>query len=345
VLDDGQLPASVDGVIAMDAAVSLRLAGRYPGTPQVFVAHSTFYDLQSPPQLPGLVATAVALNDRVATRLGSLGLRPPIVRLRQPVDVQWFRPGSPLPERPRRALLLSNRIGARRDAVRTALERRGMAVEEVGAGGSLTTDPRAALLRADVVIGYGRSVLEGMACGRAVIVYDHRGGDGWVTSESYPRLESEGFAGAAIPKVLDPRRFDELLAAYDPAMGAVNADLIVLHHKASHHAEALVGLFDGRLEPAEPPGALDEMARLVRLQYRAQEEALAANRRAAAQGTKCTHFQLEAERLQREAARFQREAVRLQERNEQLEQLANSPRVRIVTALPSLRRRNSSTSE
>ena len=39
---------------------------------------------------------------------------------------------------------------------------------------------------ADIVVGYGRSVLEAMAMGRAAYVWDHAGGDGWVTPETYP---------------------------------------------------------------------------------------------------------------------------------------------------------------
>ena len=34
-----------------------------------------------------------------------------------------------------------------------------------------------------------------MACGRAAFVYDAYGYEGWVTSESYGRLEARGFDG------------------------------------------------------------------------------------------------------------------------------------------------------
>ena len=53
-------------------------------------------------------------------------------------------------------------------------------------------DPVATIAEADIVVGKGRAVLEAMSCGRAAFVYDAFGGDGWVTAESYPRLEADG---------------------------------------------------------------------------------------------------------------------------------------------------------
>src|SRR4051812_28835589 len=59
------LPAEPDVLLVQDGAVACDLAARHPTVPQVFVAHSDIFDLQLPPQLPGLVAAVVALYDRV----------------------------------------------------------------------------------------------------------------------------------------------------------------------------------------------------------------------------------------------------------------------------------------
>ena len=66
VLSRRALPGACDLVIASDAATCHELAGRYPGTPQVFRATSDLYDVSLPPNLPGVTSVVVALSERLA---------------------------------------------------------------------------------------------------------------------------------------------------------------------------------------------------------------------------------------------------------------------------------------
>ena len=104
----GPLPDRCDAVLVQDAICACQLAERYPGTPQVFVAHSTVHDVQLPPQVPGLCPAAVAMNDRVAARLRALAVAPRVARLRQPVDLDVFGPRVPPRARAARVLALGN---------------------------------------------------------------------------------------------------------------------------------------------------------------------------------------------------------------------------------------------
>src|SRR3954467_367378 len=63
--DESELPRECDGVLVQDTVMALELAARY-AAPQVFVSHGTVQDLAMAPQLPGLTAAVVAMNDRVA---------------------------------------------------------------------------------------------------------------------------------------------------------------------------------------------------------------------------------------------------------------------------------------
>ena len=111
-----------------------------------------------------------------------------------------------------------------------------------------------------------------MACGRAAFVYDWSGGDGWVTPDSYPALEADGFAGRG-EAVLDAAGLAAALGNYDRTMGAVNRDLVVAHHRANVHVQELVEIFRRLVPPADRPVApYTEMARLVRLEWRARAE-------------------------------------------------------------------------
>ena len=257
---EDELGAAPDRVLANSADVAYDLAARWPGVPQAYVCHAEVFDLQVPPQLPGVVGALVVLHDRTGRWAGALAAGHEVVRLRQPVDLARFAPRGATRERPRRVLLLGNYArGDRRALVEEAARRAGA---EAVTTGSLTTSadrPEEAIALADVVVGKGRVVVEALACGRAAYVYDHNGGDGWVTPETYATLEADNFGGQATGLRIDADRLAADLAAYRPSMGRDNRDLAVRHHSAIHHAEALVALLAG-LGPAPPPAPPERAA-------------------------------------------------------------------------------------
>ncbi len=274
--DIESLPAGCDVILVQDAVTSHLLAARYPDTPQVFVSHGIGLDVSLPPQLPGLVSTVVAMNDRVKSRAEAAAAGHRVVRLRQPIDLDRFSPRAPIQPQARRVLLLGNYLrGPRRDALLGICAELELECLQIGAHGKAShTHPEIALADADIVVGYGRSALEGMASGRAVYVYDHSGGDGWVTPASYPLLEANGFAGTATGDAIDRERLRADLRAYDPDMGLTNRELARVHHDAIRHTSELVKL----LADAAPPvrfeqQPLEEIARLRRLQWQVEGRA------------------------------------------------------------------------
>jgi hypothetical protein len=272
VVGEGSIPGGIEAALVQDAGVSHQIAERCPGLPQLFVAHSGMFDLQAPPQLEGEVGVVVALNDRIATRMRHYAVEVEIARLYQPIDTQRFMPRGPLPDAPRTALMLSNTPhGDRLELIRAACADAGIELEQLGGAAGRRSDIRSALSEADLVIGYGRSILEAMACGRAAYVYDWQGGDGWVTRDSYGSIEADGFAGSSGTEVLDRESLAADLRGYSPQMGPVNRDLVVANHRATRHAEQLIDLLRGLdPPPPQPREAMREMARLVRLEWRAQ---------------------------------------------------------------------------
>lgn len=274
VVDEADLPTDCDVALVQDSGVSLELASRCPRTPQVFVAHSESFNPQTPPQLDGVVGVVIALNDRIAERLRSFAIDADVVRLHQPIDTERFIPRGPLPKVPQRALLLSNNHVADRLAIlESACAEAGLELVRLGGSAGQSVDPRATLADVDIVIGYGRSILEAMACGRAAYVYDWHGGDGWVTAESYPEIDADGFAGRSGRVIVDAERLREDLRRYEPSMGPINHDIVIAHHRANVHVQSLLELFRGLAPPTHRPSApLQEMARLVRLEWRARAE-------------------------------------------------------------------------
>lgn len=259
----------VECAIVQDAAGAYALAASGTGVRQVFVIHGlTAYEHPAAVLQPP--SAVVALNDRMAARVAALGSRPEAVRLRQPIDLERFRPRAPARTRARRVLLLGNHAGSdRRRMLEGTCRDLGLELVQVGEEGTPRVAPEDAIADADIVVGYGRSVLEAMAMGRAAYVWERAGGDGWVTPETYPALEGNGFSGAATEAVIDAERLREDFAAYRPELGTLAVDLARMHHSAAKHTEALVGLLGGASAPASRDG-LQEMSILVRGGVRAR---------------------------------------------------------------------------
>jgi hypothetical protein len=311
-----RLPEGCDVILVQDSGMAYALAERWPATPQVFRACTEIYDFQFPPQLPEVVQAVVVVNDRVERRIAALDAGYEIVRLCQPVNTDRFRPLVEIREQPRRAVLLGNYLAGNRARLLTdAWEAADVECVVVGANGGRITEPEEAIASADIVVGKARAVLDGMACGRAVYVYDFAGGDGWVTPEAYPALEADNFGGQATDWMPSSERLASDLDDYRPEMGLANRDLVLAHHTAGDHVHALLALF-GRLNPRARPVAapLRELARLVRLQW-ATELELVGTRRALTQHAEQTR------RLEAHLDELEAENQRLVDHQRGLEEL------------------------
>jgi hypothetical protein len=260
-----------DAVVAQDAGSAYALSRR-ADLPQVFVGHGVA-SFEHPPRALHPQPPIVVLNERMRERAAALASRPEVVRLRQPIDLERFRPRTPSSPRPRRVLAFSNYLGADRLALLEGVcADLGLELARVGVQGEPSLAPQEAIAGADIVVGYGRSVLEALAMGRAAYVWDRGGGDGWVTPETYATLEADGFSGAATDAVVDAARLRADFAAYRPELGTLGFDLVRQHHSAAKHAEALVRVLE-RAEAPAPHGTADSLALLVRAEARAASRA------------------------------------------------------------------------
>ncbi len=272
----GRLEAPPDRIIVQDAIVAAETAAAWPEVPQLFVAHSVIHDLQMTDALPSTVAAIAALNDRSANRAKALAARIPVVRLRQPIDVGHFAPGPPPRQVPRTMVIFGNNTAEwRTSSLRRECNRRGIDVVRVG-GDSRVADPAAVLRAADIVVGYGRCVLEAMACGRTVAVVDRFGSDGWVNADTYAALEASGFNGSAGIDLAGRDDFADVLDAYDASTGAVLHDLAYRHHDAREHAATVVDLIAslGPVRPADTSLSF-ALARTWRQQWYWEQQAIA----------------------------------------------------------------------
>jgi hypothetical protein len=278
----GDLPETADGAVANSADVALELRSRFPRAGVVHVIHGTTFARFAPSSLPGAADALVVMHDRaLAWVRGTAAARSgvPVLRLRQPIDpVVRFRPRGTVGPVLRRVAAVGNYVhGERLDLLRRAVEAAGAQLVVVGAMGTPTAAPELEIARADAVVAIGRAALEGMACERPTYVWDHHGGEGWVTPENYERLEADNFAGMATGRALDAAQLADDLARFDPATGVAARDLVLAHHQANAHAARLVDALAVAAEVTRPPAleaaVLLEQARVHRLEWAARERA------------------------------------------------------------------------
>ncbi len=335
VTDLRDLPEEFDVLFSQDAATHYELASRYPGVARVFVAHTRDHALQGVPALAGVCDAVVVLNDRVRSWVEAQTEHPPVIRLRQPIDTWRFTVARRSQGRPRRVLVCTNYVsGARADLIEHACKERGFEVAWVGVTSRPTVHPEAAIAGADIVIGLGRSALEGMAAGCATYVYGPIGGDGWVTPASYPGLEADGFGGLATERVIDASQLAADLEQWRPDMGETNRDLAYVHHAVRPHVIELARL---ARECVRGPAAVghadrgrsqtDELARLVRLEWHMY-------RRAVRAATEAEQTRAELDRCRDELERLEAAMAEQSRRSqEQLAALTGTRRYRFARSI------------
>ncbi|MBJ7459409.1 MAG: hypothetical protein JHD02_09510 [Thermoleophilaceae bacterium] len=272
------LPADLDVAIPQDAPSTLDVLAVYPELPQIFVSHTELFDVGLPPQVVGALKAVVTLYDRAHNRVLAQSIQVPVERLRQPVDIERFKPLSQLPDKPRTARSFGNYLtGERLRVVERACELAGIEFSLGGASsGELELRPEYRLNEVDIVFGKAKVIHEAMGCGRAAYVLDHNGAEGWVTAENYETLVADNFGGRTAPRPFDAESLAADLGNYDPAMGLVNRDLIVAHHDAIAHTAGLMEIVRRHVDdpgPRPDPANVAELAQLTRIAWKHQGEA------------------------------------------------------------------------
>jgi hypothetical protein len=237
---------------------------QFRGVPAVSFCHSWLGVGHGFPILPSVtryVAVDSACRDRL---LYGWGVPEDRVRtLLNFVDPERFQPRGPLPARPRRALVFGS-YSARNPGVlaaRAACERAGIQLDLVGEGiGSPTDRPEDLLPRYDLVFSRGRSAIESLAVGAAVILIS-KGMGPLVTTANLDRLRPLNFGIRATDQVPSLEYCLAQIEAYDPA----DATAVSARMRAEASVDAAVDeLLEIYAEATEeyrrkPPDDLEDM--------------------------------------------------------------------------------------
>ncbi len=194
---------------------------QFPGVPAVFFCHSWTDWISSPPSHPRILAY-VAVDDTCRDRLVcEHGI--PEERLRvmlHAADLERFKPRTPLPSRPLRALVFSNNANkwTHLSAVREACVQAGIELDVVGSAvNASSSSPESLLGNYDLVFAKARCALEALGVGAAVILCDAHGSGPLVTSAELERLRRLNFGVRTLSEKTTTDLLLREIERYDPA--------------------------------------------------------------------------------------------------------------------------------
>ena len=218
----GEPPSVIHGQHHLEAMAAML---RFPTVPAIFVCHGWLPWQEAPPRFPSIgryLAVDTLRRDRLVCEHGISESEVEI--LPNFVDVSRFPSRAALPRRPSRALLFSNQAtddGALTRAVRAACTDTGVALDVAGEGcGRPVTRPEEVLPLYDLVFARGRSALEAMATGAAVVLCDIEGCGPMVAESNFDALRSMNFGLSALPEPVETGSLGAQIARYDAADAA-----------------------------------------------------------------------------------------------------------------------------
>ncbi|TMA09186.1 MAG: hypothetical protein E6J89_13365 [Deltaproteobacteria bacterium] len=191
----------------------------FPGVPAIYFCHGWIPWEEAPPQFPRIVRY-IAVDHTCRDRLiYEHAIREERVELfLNFVDLNRFRPRDPLPDRPRRALVFSNNASnhTHLGAIREACAHASIELDVIGAGaGNVCVRPEDLLRDYDIVFAKGRSALEALAVGAAVVLCDAAGAGPMVTTDEVERLRPLNFGIRALRESVNPDVIAHEIARYD----------------------------------------------------------------------------------------------------------------------------------
>lgn len=228
---------------------------RFPMVPALFVCHGWLPWEEAPPRFPSLlhyVAVDHLRRDRLVLEHGIRETQ--VTVLSNFVDLDRFRPRpTPLPPRPRRALLLSNQASERTfvPMIESACAASGIELTVAGsASGAATSRPEELLADFDLVFARGRAALEAMAVGAAVVLCDVEGDGPLVGTSNFAALRDLNFGLATLRPPVDEERLRAEIERYDSGEAARVRDLVRGEMGRREAVARLVVLYRGVLSTA-----------------------------------------------------------------------------------------------
>jgi hypothetical protein len=234
---------------------------RFPRTPAIHVCHGWSPIIERPPSFPQIrryVAISDCTRDNIVNREGIAPERARIIP--NAVDLTRF-PGRPKPlaERVRRALAFTSPTHAPiLPALREACHMRGIEFATLGFGRDEAA-PERTLVAYDLVFATGRSAIEALCAGAAVITCDINGLGGLVMPDSYDRFRRHNFALRSLVRPVTAETVGAALDQYDRRSAEAVSARMRADADLDPYLDRLIALYGEAIEDyrVDPPAEQD----------------------------------------------------------------------------------------
>lgn len=255
-----QIPVRPDVIHAHHIAPCFIAMARFPDVPVIYTCHSAFYEIEAPichPQIKHWVAVDEACMEKCLARGISASQ---LSVISNAVDPVRFVPRGPLPEMPRRALVLTKQEW-HLAVVREACAACNIELDELGPGtGKVSDEIETELVKYDLVFATARMALEAAFVGCAVIVCDARGFAGYLSASRVEEWRKHNFGVRLLLQPMSTKLLLEAIGQYGADDASQVSQYLRATAKVSSHIDDYVALYDMAIDPediADPVAVAD----------------------------------------------------------------------------------------
>lgn len=232
-----------DIILAQHKTCAIELKATFPDVPMILLIHGIEPEEEQPPKID--IDYYLPVNEQNAEYLISRYAIDPnkIEVIRDFIDTEEFKSVKPLAKSKPKVLFISNykKWRAYQDLTR-ACSILGLKFKAVGAPYGRSRNVAETINEADLVITWGRGILEAMACGRPAISYNKRKGAGYITPEVYIENRTYNLGGIRSRYTFNLEELMGEIEKYDPEDGMINRELVMKYHDSRQIVSQLLAV-------------------------------------------------------------------------------------------------------
>ncbi len=232
-----------DVILAQANKCAIWVKGRFPNVPMIFINHGVIPALEQPPRIP--IDRYIAINEQSVNLLERQYVDPGKIDIvRDFVDTEAFKPIEPLQEKPRVLFISNYKKWKTYDRIEAACKNLGLEFRAVGSPYGRSEDVAKDINQSDLIIAWGRGIIEAMSCGRAVISFNELLGDGYLTPDVYMESRVRNFGGYECRYSFDSEDLMAEIGKYNKEDGKINRELALEHHDSVKGTDSILSIIN-----------------------------------------------------------------------------------------------------
>jgi glycosyltransferase involved in cell wall biosynthesis len=222
----------IDVIHAQHNLTAIIARAKYPQIPMIYMMHGVQDFLEQPPDVLKCNFYGGISKEIIGKYLNLKIPKKKAFIFPNVIDTDRFSPINKLPQFPQRVIVLSNYIEKKGvKIIKKVARKMNLKVKFIGRNKQIFSTPEC-IRKADIVISLGRGALEGMSCGKAVIVFTYhkklyQTGDGMVEAGNIKKISLNNFSGRSQKIPFNEQNITREIEKYRPEMGSFNRQYVL----------------------------------------------------------------------------------------------------------------------